>query len=226
LGFAASEEKVILVKVALNPNTLRKVISAAAVLVGLFWIVVLVFPIVFTWEKGDHFGNLLMISLSFAMSIPGVILIRSGVRLWREMSVQFLGGAVGGLCIVGVFVLSSVIDSLFSRLFPSSGSQMSCVIFFSAFSMVPVYLLAMRFSLKHLTGEHRRASEFVGRGLLGTLAFVAWMGMGDVAEIFGKSYEQSPSTGTLVYLLPVFLAWVFYRVGCWWFCTGRKLEVN
>ena len=204
----------------MGPRRIRKLLSAALLLLGLLWVMMCLFSVVFFWEGDGRVGYVLQVSLCLMTCVPGLMFFESGFRLWREMRLKYLAKGVGALCVFGVFFLSSLMSFLFEK----SEVRMSLMLLCSAVLMVPVFLGMMRFLYGSITGEWRGLGDFIGRGMLGWISLLVWMNLSQLVEFFVGESEQSGFEAMLQLVMPVGLTWFFYGVTVRCFVRGWDAE--
>jgi O-antigen/teichoic acid export membrane protein len=183
----------------------RRVVSGVAMLLGIICLGLAVIATLRAWERGDHIYNILIVVMFAFTLVPTVFILQAGWSLWQEMSLVALGQTVGVFVLCGIIILGTLVDH---------AVPVWLILYLAVVLGIPFYLVLMRFLYRAVTGEWRASEDFIGRGLIGMLAYLIWSGLNLLADLWP---DTGPSGDALKIFGSVFLAWVFYWLGCRFF---------
>lgn len=104
------------------------------------------------------------------LSIPPLMAALYGIRLFRSPSKSAVKGAIGGITILGTFVLVLRVQAQFFVKVEGNYSFLAVAII-----ALPIYVYASSYVVTKLLGETVGPGELVGRGIKGLIAFLTAM---------------------------------------------------
>jgi hypothetical protein len=171
-------------------------------------------------KGADGPDYLFFFPIMLLMGMPGVLAVYFGVKLFREMSEGSLRWVLGiissalafwvDMWFAGAFSRSSTRDPL-----GNLGLALGILVALSA------YLLSLRALLPLFGGPKRRALDFVGRGILLILAWESFFLLSSLFDAYsprepGHQYLRKEPWGIVGFLVPVGVAYGFFRAAQYW----------
>ena len=159
----------------MKPELSRRIIGGVAALLGLWWICAATFPTVSRLWRDDNatLDVIFVLTVVPLMTIPGILALFHGLRLFRQMSESSLKWVVGVGALFLAFFLSSRLSLLFPTLLPGRLLE-STLLFVSSLVVIPVYLLVVRFLLRHLTDGTPPTAALLSRTVVMLMAWQLW----------------------------------------------------
>jgi hypothetical protein len=200
----------------MKPELSRRIIGGVAALAGLWWTCVAIYPGVFRlWRDDiDTFGVIFVLATVPLMTIPGILALFYGVRLFREMSESLLKWVVGLGAVFLAFFLSSRLSLLFPTLLPE-GLLRATLLFVSSLAVIPVYFLVVRFLIRQLTNGASPASALLSRSVVILMAWQLWLLLLAYFHEYSpkEGYSRIPEEpwGLLGVVVPIIVAYGSYR---------------
>jgi len=202
----------------MNPDHTRKLLGGAAVLLGLWWTLTAVFPLIrMACSDGFETGNIVfLLTIGTMMAIPGVLAVVYGVRLFREMREASLKWVIGVSAVFFAFFLSSRLSAVFPE-FLSEELRRGVFLFVASMLAIVAYLLAVRLLLRHFTQKEHSLTSLVSRGPLILLAWQLWSLLTKISDEYspieeGYTHIHKEPWESLGFLMPVIVAYGLYRI--------------
>ncbi len=196
----------------------RRIFAAISVLIGIGLTGTLVFPPLwkFFTENSDGIDLLFLLIMVPLLSVPGLILVRYGSRLFKDDSEPGLRHVVGTLVFLISVVLIVRLCTVLETFFPqrlSNGMGMIGLALLIAFA----YPLAISKLLPLVAMEKRKARTFVTRGFLIALAWLLWLGLTEVFKetgLRGRLMDSidTPFVSQAAFFLPAVAAYSCYAI--------------
>lgn len=201
----------------MKPTYIRRAIGGTSVLLGLWWLWMVIYPVLRgLWIGGSRTDYLFSLTIVPMMLIPGILATVFGVRLFRSMSVSSLKWVVGVLVTFGVFWLSSSFSRIFPDLLPERIAS-SAFLFAGSLIALPAYFAALWYILPCLAADRPKLSSLVGRGVLILMAWQLWLLLSAILDEYTpieEGYKHVPKEpwGTVGVLVPIIVAYGTYRL--------------
>lgn len=202
----------------MSPHHTRKWIGALSGLLGVLWTASAVFPLIRkSWMGEFATGDLVFLLLMVPwLTIPGILAMVFGVRLFREMRESHLKWAIGPFAVLSAFFISSQLSAVLPDILPER-LQKSVLLFASSIFSMMAYLFLVRWLLRHLTQENRSLRSLMGRGGLMLIAWQLWVLLSHAFEEYSpikEGYTHLPEApwDLLGLIVPFLVAYGLYRV--------------
>lgn len=165
------------------------------------------------FEKGDLVFLGPVVPL---LTVPGILAVVFGVRLFREMRESHLKWAIGPFAVLSAFFISSQLSAVLPNILPERWQKSALLFASSIFSMM-AYLFLVRWLLRHLTQENRSLRSLMGRGGLMLIAWQLWVLLSHIFEEYSpieEGYTHVPEApwDLLGLVVPFVVAYGLYRV--------------
>ena len=201
----------------MNPIHLRKIIGGLSVLFGLIWLGFTLIPFVGSlFDEKDLIDYLLLLVMVPLMVIPGLLAIIYGTRLYRIMNVQTLKQVVGLFAVIGAFVISSKLSSVFPEILQAEVQSLA-FFFIGAAVAIPLYMICIWFVLPHLSAERPKFCSLLERSAIILMALLLWLLLSSIFDEYapikeGYTHIHEEPWGILGLLIPVIVAYGAYRL--------------
>ena len=122
---------------------------------------------------------------------------------------------MGMFVLDGVSISMGLLIELFNSFALVDEDRGTVLVLATASIAIPIYLVVMRLLVQMLTGEKRRCRDFIGRGIIGSMAFLLWSILSDLGRAFmDVRANADPLWDSIPIFGSMFLAWAFYCIGC------------
>ena len=202
----------------MKPELSRRIIGGVATLLGLCWTCAVVFPLVsrFWLDDIDTFDVIFVLTIVPLMTIPGILVLFHGLRLFREMSESSLKWVVGVSALILSFFFSSRLSLLFPTLLPQRLLG-STLLFVSCLVVIPVYFLVIRLLLRHLTNGAPPTTALLSRAVVTLMAWQLWLLLSAFFHEYSpikEGYTDVPEEPWVLLgiVVPVIVAYGSYRI--------------
>jgi hypothetical protein len=201
----------------MKPDQIRKLLGGFSFLAGGLWIWELVAPFLrdFSTSGLEAVDIGFLLTALPLMILPGAFAIWCGARLFKEMSDSSLKGVVGSLSVLGMFLLSGLLYTLFGGSLPES-IENTVFVLIGAAVVFPVYLRVTGWFLHHFAGVERSHAELISRGVLILVAFEVWLLLAQLFDEFlrgreGDEYLIEQPWDFIALVGPIIVAYGLYR---------------
>ena len=168
----------------MKPEHTRRLIGGLAVLLGLGWTWVLVFPTI-----GDVFSEGLdrrsvLLTLIFVplLALPAILAVTFGVCLFREFDESYLKLIIGFFAICFATLLFSQALAMLPPLLPED-LQGSILLFVGSVVAIVAYLFTARVLLRYFTKEEHSFGSLINRGVLILMAWQLWLLLSGICQM-------------------------------------------
>jgi hypothetical protein len=212
---------------AMSPVHLRKAVGVTSVALGLALWAATAFPLAReTVRLGDRSWYFLFLAAIPAMSLPGILLMVFGYRLFRELSETSLKWVLGTCAVVSTIWIAAESTPMFPALLPErllrdAGLTLGLLV------GIPGYAFGMRALLSLIGGPRRGALDFVGSRIVFVLAWQLFFILSHLFDAFtplkpGDKYLHQEPWDFVGFLVPLGVAYGFYKAANHWLDRREK----
>jgi len=198
-----------------------RLVAYSTILIGAGWALIafsfIAWLVVSEWIAGTGTTalSILMVFMGMIASIPALICLYYGRRLLGHTSMERVRGAVGALAIAMGVMLEFGIDFGVALIMPNKFALTSPTMFAAVIVMLPIYTIVCRQILIHDGFVIRGYGDILTRRVLIVSAWLIYFSLsGSFASGRVAGAPSTPLTMLLGFVLPILIAWGFYRIAC------------